>query len=110
MTPQPVALPTGRAVVPTVGAVHGSEYVVSVWAVARSGAAKTMITVQQRSVKATFFRVVRAVAGIRSLFMGNALFSLVRVRRFALMAHSYLGNFPLARNKKLEIRNWKSET
>jgi hypothetical protein len=32
-----------------------------------------MNTVQQRSVKATFFRVIRAVAGIRSLFMGETL-------------------------------------
>jgi hypothetical protein len=48
--------------------------------------------VPQRSVKATFFRVVRAVAGIRSLFMGNALFSLVKVRRSAVI-HSLPGEF-----------------
>jgi hypothetical protein len=40
----------------------------------------SMSTVQQRSVKAIFFKfkVVRVVAGIRSLVMGSSLFSLVK--------------------------------
>jgi len=87
MTPQPVALPTGSALATPFNPEHGSAAV----ALAR-GAAKTMNTVQQRSVKATFFRVVRAVAGIRSLSIGNALFSFVRVRRSAVI-HSLPGEF-----------------
>jgi len=69
-----------------------------------------MSTVQQRSVKATFFEVVRAGAGIRSFFMANALLFLVWARRFADMANSLLGNFrpkleTKTRNENLEIRN-----
>jgi hypothetical protein len=43
--------------------------------------------------KATFF-MDSAVAGIRSLFIGNSLVSFVRVRRFAFIRDSLLGNFP----------------
>jgi hypothetical protein len=53
----------------------------------------------------------RAVAGIRILFMGSFLFSLVRVRRFAFMAHSLPGMFPpKVRNENskqtMETKTW----
>jgi hypothetical protein len=66
-----------------------------------------MSRVQQMSVKAVFFkfRVVRVVAGIRNLVMGTSLFSLVRVRRFTVMARSLfalLGKFCLDSKQNLE--------
>ena len=74
-----------------------------------------MSRVQQRNVKAAFFKVVRAVAGIRRLFIGNALFSIVRVSRFAVMAHSLPGIFRLrletkTRNENFVIGIWQPET
>src|SRR5580658_546520 len=69
---------------------------------------KTMSTVQQRSVKATFFKVVRVVRGIKSLSIGNALFCVFTARRFAIMADSLLGFRPkAARNGNLEISKVK---
>jgi len=72
-----------------------------------------MSTVQQKSVKAIFlkFKVVRVVAGIKSLVIGTSLFSfvrvsLVRVRRFTVMARSLfalLGKFCLGLETKLGI-------
>src|SRR4029077_6481464 len=61
-----------------------------------------MSTVQQKSVKAIFFKVVRVVAGIRNLVMGTSLFSLVRVRTLTVMARSLLGKFGLDSKQNLE--------
>jgi hypothetical protein len=60
-----------------------------------------MSTVQQRRIKAIFFSVVRVVAGIKSLFIGISLFSLVRLRRFAVMERYLLGIPRWTRNKNL---------
>jgi hypothetical protein len=64
-----------------------------------------MSTVKQRNAKATFFRVVRAATGMRCLFIENALFSLVRVSRFAIMAYSVLAIFRLY----LATKTWESK-
>src|SRR5208337_1529919 len=94
LPPPGIGVPLRSRIAPAGGGllVPGSALIDwSVWA----GAANTMSTVQQRRVKAIFFKVVRVVAGIRCLFIGTSLFSLVRLRDLQLLCVPS-GKFPLA--------------
>src|ERR1700674_3888840 len=73
-----------------------------------------MSRVQQKSVKAIFFKVVRVAAVVKSPVIGTSLFSFVRVslvreRRFTVMARSLLGKFCLDSKQKLGIRTGNPE-
>jgi hypothetical protein len=66
-TPQPLAVPTGSAVVPIVGALHGSPC-------AQVGAAKSMSTAQQKIANNIFFALTKETIDVR-FFMGDLSFS-----------------------------------